>query len=190
MEKESRGFTYKILGCLIVAALLQTTIPRYISPTTGIGLWLSYIDWFLLITIYIGLQREPVKSLVTGTIAGIVQDLYSGGGARGISGLAYVFAAYITHRIAAFIVVDNMLVRILTVSAASVANTGIRHVIYALLNLTPPIQAVGRTIGSDIVLGLFANLIASFFLYFIMDRLFKKDHGMAIRRSEARRRRI
>ncbi len=188
MEKKSRGSTLKILGCLVVAALLQTTLVQLVPR--AIGQALAQIDWLLLVTVYIGLQRDPVKALLTGTAAGVVYDCFSGGRTVGVSGFAYVLAAYITHRIAAIIVVDNLLVRVLTVAAASIVNTGVRLAFYGLLQIELPVLAGGRTIAEAFIFGLFANLIASILLYIFLDRIFKKDATLRMRRSEARRRRL
>ncbi len=188
MEKESRGSTVKILTCLFVAAFLQTAVVQQVPQS--LGQWLGRIDWLLLVTVYVGLQRDPVKSLLTGTAAGIVHDLFSGGRAIGVSGFAYVVAAYITYRIATFIVMDNLLVRILAVAAASVVNTGIRLIFYGLLQIELPVLAGGRTIGAALVFGLLANLFASVLLYTPLDRIFKMDARMRMRRTEARRRRL
>jgi rod shape-determining protein MreD len=136
------------------------------------------------------LLRNPVKALFTGAAAGLVQDSFSGGPAVGVSGLAYVFAAYITHRIAAFIVVDNLPVRFLAVAAASIVNTLVRLFFYRLLKIELPVLAGGQTITAEVVFGLFANLIASILLYILLDRLFMKNASLRMRRNEARRRRL
>lgn len=188
MEKESRGWTLKILGCLIVAAFLQTTLVQQAPPS--LGQWLGHIDWLLLATVYIGLQRKPISALLTGATAGLIYDSLSSGRAVGVSGLAYVLAAYITHRIAAFIVVDNLLVRFLTVAAASVVGACVRLLFYKVLKFDLPVLAGGRTVASNIVLGLLANLFASVLLYILLDRIFKKNDALRTRRSEARRRRL
>ncbi len=129
-------------------------------------------------------------ALVTGAAAGLVHDSLSSGQAVGVSGLAYVLAAYITHRIAAFIVVDNLLVRFLTVAAASAISTTVRLFFYKVLLIELPVLAGGRTVASDITIGLFANLFVSVLLYIFLDRIFKKDAALRTRRSEARRRRL
>lgn len=172
----------------MAAAFLQTTLVQQVPQR--VGEWLGHIDWLLLIVVYTGLQRDSVKALLTGTGAGLLQDSLSGGRAVGVSGFAYVIAAFITHRIAAFIVVDSLLVRILAVAAASAINTGIRLAFYGLLKIELPVLAGGRTIAAQIVFGIFANLIASLLLYILLDRAFKKNANLRTRRSEARRRRL
>ena len=188
MEKEYRGSTLKILGCLLVAAFLQTTLVQH-SPAS-IGGALGRINWLLLVTVYVSLQRDPIRSLLTGTAAGLLFDSFSGARAVGVSGLAYVLVAYITHRIVAFIVVDNVLVRVLAVAVATIVNTSVGFLFYWLLKIELPVLAGGETIAPAIVFALFANLIASILLYILLDRVLQRRSAVRMRRSEARRRRI
>jgi rod shape-determining protein MreD len=188
LEKESRGLTLKIFGCLLLAAFLQTTLVQHAPQSIGRGL--GNIDWLLLVTVYVGLQRDPIRTLLTGTAAGVLFDSFSGARTVGVSGLAYVLAAYITHRIVAFIVVDNVLVRVLAVAVATIVNTGVRFIFYWLLEIELPVLAGGGTIAPAIVFELFANLIASILLYILLDRVLQRRSTARMRRNEARRRRI
>jgi rod shape-determining protein MreD len=189
LEKVSRGSTLKIFGCLIVAALLKTTLVQHIPQ--WLGEWLGHIDWLLLVVVYIGLQRDPFRALLTGAAAGMLQDIFSGGQGVGISGFAYVMAAYITHRFATFIVVDNLVVRFMAVATASLVSTLIRLSFYKLLQIELPVLAGGQAVAPAIVFGLFANLFASVLFFNPMSRIFgSKDAKFRIRRSEARRRRL
>jgi rod shape-determining protein MreD len=189
LEKVSRGYTLKIFGCLLVAAFLKTTLVQQVPQS--LGEWLGHIDWLLLVVVYIGLQRDPFRALLTGTAAGIMQDIFSGGQAVGISGFAYVLAAYITYRFATFIMVDNLMVRFMAVAVASLVSTIVRLSIYKALQIELPVLAGGQTIAPAIVFGLFANLIASVLFFNPMNRIFGgKDAKLRLRRSEARRRRL
>ncbi|HEY6400954.1 MAG TPA: rod shape-determining protein MreD, partial [Blastocatellia bacterium] len=99
MEKVSRGSTLKITVCLLAAAYLQTTLAQQVSAP--VGQWLGHISWLLLVVVYIALQRDPVKSLMTAVAAGALHDAFSmasGVGLRtgiGVNGLALVIAAYV-----------------------------------------------------------------------------------------------
>lgn len=185
MEKESRSTTLKIAVSLAAAALLQTIAPQFVPY--AVWRWLGYIDWLLLVVVYVGLQRNPVQSLVTGTLAGLLHDALTGGRVIGVSGFAYVVAAYAVARITGLIVADNLLVRFLAVAAASAANTGVRLLLYWMLKFDLPVLAGGRNIAATIVFSLFANLIVSVLFYLLLDRFFSKDAGLKRRRFEARR---
>lgn len=188
MENEGRGTTLKIIICLVVAVFVQTTLVQLVPRT--IGSMLGYIDWMLLVTVYVSLQREPFRGMMTGLFSGVLHDLFSGIRAMGVSGLGYIVSAFITHSIVSIIVVDNLLVRFMVVAASSAVNTSIRLLFYGLLDIQLPVLAGGGTIASAIVFSLIANLIASVILYLFLDRLFSKNAGLRLRRSEARRRRL
>ena len=115
MEKNSLGSTrnLKIGASLAIAAFLQITLVQYINPG------LRHIDWLLLVVVYVGLQqREHQAALLTATLAGIIKDVGTGGRVIAISGIAYLFAAYLADRVASYIVLDNLPVRTGTVAAA------------------------------------------------------------------------
>ena len=185
MEKVSRGSTLKIAACLLVAAYLQTTLVQQVP--VRVGQWLGHISWLLLVVVYIGLQRDSIKALMTGAAAGIIHDAFSMGRGVGVNGLALVLAAYVADRIAAVIMIDNLIFRFSAVAAGSVINTLIRLVFYKLLKLELPTLASGRDIAATVVFDLVANLFASVLLYIVLDRVFNKDSGQKVRRMEARR---
>jgi rod shape-determining protein MreD len=148
---------------------------------------LGHISWLLLVVVYVALQRDPVKALMTGVAAGIIHDAFSMGRVIGVNGLALVLAAYVADRIAAMIMVDNLIFRFLAVTAGSVINTGIRLLFYGLLKIELPALASGREMAAATVFDLFANLFASVLLYIALDRVFNKAEGQKVRRLEARR---
>jgi len=187
LEKVSRGSTLKIAACLVVAAYLQTTLVQQVP--VSVGRWLGHISWLLLVVVYVALQRDPVKALMTGVAAGIIHDAFSMGRGIGVNGLALVLAAYVADRIAAVIMVDNLIFRFLAVTAGSAINTLIRLAFYSpwALNLELPALTNGKEVAGAIVFDLFANLFASVLLYIALDRVFNKAEGQKVRRLEARR---
>ena len=186
MEKVSRGSTLKIALCLLAAAYLQTTLAQQVSAP--VGQWLGHVSWLLLVVVYIALQRDPVRSLMTAFAAGILHDAFSmGRGVIGVNGLALVIAAYVADRIASVIMVDNLIFRFLAVTAGSVINTLVRLAFYWLLKLDLPVLANGREMAATVVFDLFANLFGSVLLYIALDRVFNKGIDQRRRRMEARR---
>lgn len=185
--KESRRNTLKIAVCLIAAALIQTALPQLVP--VALGQWLGHVDWLLLIVIYVCLQRNPAQALITAGAAGLIQDFLSLSSevALGVSGLAYVLAAYVADRIVSVIVADNLLVRVATVAAGSVVSLLVRITFYRLLKFKLPALAGGQDIAAAIVFGLFANLIVSILLYLLLDRFFSRNAALRSRRTEARR---
>ena len=187
MEKVSRGYTLKITVCLLAAAYLQTTLAQQVPAS--FGRWLGHISWLLLVVVYMALQRDAVRSLMTAAAAGVINDALSMGRGVGVNGLAMVLAAYFADRIASVIMVDNLIFRFLAVTAGSVINTMVRLGFYSkwALNLELPVLASGREIAATVVFDLFANLFASVLLYIVLDRVFNKGIDQRRRRMEARR---
>jgi rod shape-determining protein MreD len=187
LEKASRGLTLKITVCLLAAAYLQTTLAQQVPAP--LGQWLGHISWLLLVVVYIALQRDAVRSLMTAAAAGVIHDALSMGRGVGVNGLAMVLAAYVSDRIASVIMVDNLIFRFLAVTAGSVINTMVRLGFYSkwALNLDLPVLASGRVIAATVVFDLFANLFASVLLYIALDRVFNKGIDQRRRRMEARR---
>jgi rod shape-determining protein MreD len=187
LEKASRGLTLKITVCLLAAAYLQTTLAQQVP--VSLGRWLGHISWLLLVVVYIALQRDAVRSLMTAAAAGVIHDALSMGRGVGVNGLAMVLAAYVADRIASVIMVDNLIFRFLAVTAGSVINTMVRLGFYSkwALNLELPVLASGREVAATVVFDLFANLFASVLLYIALDRVFNKDIDQRRRRMEARR---
>ena len=70
----------KIAVVLLVSILLQLLLREVWGP-------LSYIDFPLVVVVYIALQRDAWKALLVGTLAGLVVYAASGGlvGAGGFS---------------------------------------------------------------------------------------------------------
>jgi rod shape-determining protein MreD len=187
LEKASRGLTLKITVCLLAAAYLQTTLAQQVP--VSLGRWLGHISWLLLVVVYIALQRDAVRSLMTAAAAGVIHDALSMGRGVGVNGLAMVLSAYVADRIASVIMVDNLIFRFLAVTAGSVINTMVRLGFYSkwALNLELPVLASGREIAATVVFDLFANLFASVLLYIALDRVFNKGIDQRRRRMEARR---
>lgn len=191
MEKASRGTSLKIAACLLVAVFAQTTLVG-LAPD-AIGQWLAYVDWLLIVIVYVCLGRDPVQALITAVAAGLIYDTFSRGHANGVmsaigvSGFAYVLAAYIADRIVSVIVADNLLVRFATVASASLVSTLTKIAFYKLLKFKLPVLIGGKGIAAAIVFGLVTNLIAAALIYFVLDRVFNKNSALKVRRSEARR---
>jgi len=187
LEKVSRGSTLKITVCLLAAAGLQTTLAQQVPES--LGQWLGHVSWLLLVVVYIALQRDAIRSLMTAVAAGVILDAFSNGRGVGVNGLALVLAAYVADRIATVIMVDNLIFRFLAVTAGSVINSLVRLGFYSkwALNLDLPVLANGRRVAETVIFDLFANLFASVLLYIVLDRVFNKGIDQRRRRLEARR---
>ena len=121
------------------------------------------------------------------TVAGFIKDASSGIGLIAVSGIAYLFAAYVADRIASVIVLDNLGIRFGTVAAASLINTILQLIVYQILRFPLTPLTGQESILAVIVLSLIANLFASVLVFYLMDRLFKSATGVGLRRTQAMR---
>src|SRR5260370_24608970 len=78
----------KTAAALAVAIILQLCLGAVWFP-------LSYIDFPLIVVVYIALQRHAWHALIVGTIAGIAVDAAS----RGLIGAGGLFATLTAHLI-------------------------------------------------------------------------------------------
>ncbi len=178
MENETTSTTriWLIAICLLVAAFVQTSL-KQISP------WLAYIDWLLLVVVYISLMRDPVVAMVTGAVAGILQDMTSGVPVFGVSGISYVVAAYIGFWVSTSFLVEGLLIRAATVAGAGVVAAILRLSLYTFtVDVKMPKEA-----ALELILGPTLNLAVSFLLYAALDRLFDFGRRAKMRRAEAMR---
>ncbi len=180
MENESTGQAriFKIGACLLLAAFAQTSLKQVISPK------LEYIDWLLLVTVYVSMLREPVLALVTGAVAGILHDMLSGMAVpMGVSGIGYVVAAYIGFWVSSSFLVEGLLMRVATVAGASVVAAILRLSLYTFtVDVKMPVQA-----ALELILGPTVNLLLSLALYPALDQFFDFGRRAKTRRAEAMR---
>lgn len=180
MENEATGQAriYKIGACLLIAAFAQTSLKQVISPH------LQYIDWLLLVVVYVGLLRDPVAALVTGAVAGALYDMLSGAEVpMGVSGVSYVVAAYIAFWVSTSFLVEGLLIRTATVAGASVVAAILQLSLYTFtVAVKMPIEA-----ALQLILGPTVNLLLSLVLYPALDQFFDFGRRAKMRRAEALR---
>src|SRR5215510_14725700 len=127
----------KIVVVLIVSILLQLSLR---------GVWwpLSYIDFPLVVVVYVALQRDAWQALLLATLAGIIVDSRSGG-LIGAGGFSKTLTAYIIYFAATRVNLENPLLRIPVLAAATAADAGIYVFLHKALGY-PPDAPVMQTI--------------------------------------------
>jgi rod shape-determining protein MreD len=80
---------FKTAAVLGIAIILQLSLREAWPP-------LSYIDFPLIVVVYIALQREAWQALIVGTIAGLAIDAPSGG-LLGAGGFSKTLTAYLIY---------------------------------------------------------------------------------------------
>jgi len=168
----------KIAAVLALSILLQLSL-RVLWPP------LSYIDFPLIVVVYIALQRDAWRALLVGTLAGIIVDA-SSGGLIGAGGFSKTLTAYIIYFAATKVNLENPLVRIPVLAAATVIDSAIYVFWHRLLGY-PPVLPLMQTISYRLI----ATTIAGTLVLYMLDSLIAdrsaQQRQFATRRRVARR---
>src|SRR4026208_1803329 len=132
----------KIAVVLSVSILLQLLLREVWGK-------LSYIDFPLVVVVYIALQRDAWKALVVGTLAGLIVDAQSGG-LIGAGGFAKTLTAYVIFFAATKVNLENPLLRIPVLAAPTVLDSGIYVFGHRLLG-SPPAVPLMQTISYKLI---------------------------------------
>ena len=119
----------KLTIALIIAIVLQWTLRNVAEP-------LAYIDLPLIIVVYAALQRNSIRALIFGTVAGIAVDALSGG-LLGASGFSKTLVAYGVSEIARRVYLDNILLRIPIIAGACLLDDAVYYGLHRLFGQPP-----------------------------------------------------
>ena len=141
----------KLTIALIIAILLQWTLRNAFEP-------LVFIDFPLIIVVYAALQRNSIRAILFGTVAGLSVDALSGG-LLGANGFTKTIIAFGISEIARRVYLDNLLLRIPVIAGASVLNALIYFGLHRLFGQPPAgdvlvtgaYSLIGTTIGGTLV---------------------------------------
>src|SRR5580765_3211982 len=148
----------KIAAVLAISIVLQLSL-RIVWPP------LSYIDFPLVVVVYIALQRDAWQALLVGTLAGIIVDA-SSGGLIGAGGFSKTLTAYIIYFAATKVNLENPLLRIPVLAAATVLDSLIYVFWHRALNY-PPTVPVMQTISYKLI----ATTVVGTLALFLIDSL-------------------
>ena len=165
----------KIAVALSVSILLQLLLREVWGK-------LSYIDFPLVVVVYIALQRDAWKALVVGTLAGLIVDAASGG-LIGAGGFSKTLTAYIIYFAATRVNLENPLLRIPVLAAATVLDSAIYVFWHRALNYPPGVPLL-QTISYKLI----ATTVVGTLVLYMLDSV--KSGESAQRRQFATRRRV
>ncbi len=143
---------------------------------------LIYIDFPLVVVVYIALQREAWQALVVATLAGLIVDAQSGG-LIGASGFSKTLTAYVIYFAATKVNLENPLLRIPVLAAATLLDSGV-YVFWHRLLGTPPVVPWMQTMSYKLIA---TTVVGTLVLYLIDSILAERN---AQRRQFATRRRV
>jgi rod shape-determining protein MreD len=170
----------KITVALILAIVLQWTLRNIAEP-------LAYIDLPLIIVVYAALQRNSIRAILFGTIAGISVDALSGG-LLGANGFSKTLIAYMVSELARRVYLDNLLLRIPVIAGACLLDDLVYFGMHKLLG-----QDLGGSLLVTMSYTLIGTTIVGTFIYLFLDSfssesLKKKKRDFFAPRRETRRR--
>ena len=165
----------KIAVVLSVSILLQLLLREVWRP-------LSYIDFPLVVVVYIALQRDAWQALVVGTLAGLIVDAASGG-LVGAGGFSKTLTAYIIYFAATRVNLENPLLRIPVLAAGSLLDSAI-YVFWHRVMGYPPAAPFVQTMSYRLI----ATTVVGTLVLFILDALVAERNSQ--RRQFATRRRV
>ena len=141
----------KAVGVLVAIALalaLQTTLVRFLVAGT------AAIDLVLVVVIYVALTTGPGAGMLSGSVAGIIQDMLSSG-VIGIGGLAKSIVGFLVGVIGQQFIVTAALPRLVMFMAATALHSLIFMGLYALLGLrtfeSPWAAVLSQALGNAVV---------------------------------------
>ncbi len=148
----------KLTISLIIAIALQWTLRNVAEP-------FAYVDLPLIIIVYAALQRNSIRALIFGTLAGLAVDALSGG-LLGASGFSKTVVAYVVSEIARRVYLDNLLLRIPVIAGACLLDDLVYYGLHRLFGQPPagdPLTTIAYSlIGTTIVGTLVYLLLQSF----------------------------
>ena len=168
----------KIAVVLLISILLQLSLREVWQP-------LSFIDFPLVVVVYIALQRDAWQALLVGTLAGIIIDAASGG-LIGAGGFSKTLTAYIIYFAATKINLENPLLRIPVLSAASVLDSAIYVFWHRVLGY-PPLVPFVQTMSYKLIATTVVGTLALYMLDAIVAEKSAQRRQFATRRRVARR---
>lgn len=150
----------KITIALAISILLQWTMRNVAEP-------MAFIDFPLIIVVYAALQRDAIKAIIFGSIAGLAVDALSGG-LLGSSGFSKTLVAYIVSELARRVYMDNVLLRIPVIAGACLLDDLLYFGMHRLLGQEPsgqlfiiiPYTVVGTTIAGTIIFLILDHILA------------------------------
>lgn len=170
----------KITIALILAVALQWSLRNIAEP-------FAYIDLPLIVVVYAALQRDAIKAIIFGTIAGLAVDALSGG-LLGANGFSKTLIAFLVSELARRVYMDNLLLRIPVIAGACLLDDLVYYGVHRLFGQEPSVQ-VAVTIAYTLI----GTTIAGTIIYIFLDFVFserarsRKSETFPKRRSSRRR---
>ncbi|MFN2530630.1 MAG: rod shape-determining protein MreD [Pyrinomonadaceae bacterium] len=168
----------KVAAVLAISIVLQLSL-RVVWPP------LSYIDFPLVVVVYIALQRDAWQALIVGTLAGLIVDAASGG-LIGAGGFAKTLTAYVIYFAATRVNLENPLLRIPVLAAATILDASI-YVFWHRLLGNPPLVPFMQTLSYKLIATTIVGTVVLYMIDAVIAERTSQRRQFATRRRVARR---
>ena len=168
----------KIAAVLAISIVLQLSLRALWPP-------LSYVDFPLIVVVYIALQRDAWQALLVGTLAGLIVDAASGG-LVGAGGFSKTLTAYVIYFAATRVNLENPLLRIPVLGAATLMDASIYVFWHRLLGY-PPLVPLMQTLSYKLIATTIAGTLVVYMLDSVVTERASQRRQFATRRKTARR---
>ena len=168
----------KLALVLLLAILLQLSLRAVWEP-------LKYIDFPLIVVVYIALQRDAWQALIVATIAGLAVDEATGG-LLGAGGFSKTLTAYVIFFAATKVNLENPLIRIPVLAAATVIDSAIYVFWHRSLGYPPSVPFV-QTMSFKLIATTVVGTVVLYFLNSFLSQQGVQNRQFATRRRVARR---
>ncbi len=167
----------KIIITLLIATLVQLVIVRYVRV-------LRPVDVILIVTVYVSFARDPVRAMLVGASAGLLQDGFSGG-IVGAQSLTKTVVALLVSLASVRVALDHFPLRVTALGVAAAVQTllylGLHRLFGQNLIGDPAWPALLEDVGW--LVGI--NAVAALVLFELLDRIFaerERTLGRTVRR--------
>lgn len=170
----------KVTIALILAILAQWSLRNVAEP-------FAYVDFPLIIIVFAALQRNSMRAIIYGTLAGLAVDAVSSG-LLGANGFTKTLVAYAVSELARRVYLDNLFLRMFVIAGACLVDDLAYYGLHQLLGVTPSAPLV-TTVAYSFIGTLIAGTMILFVLdYFSSDRLRPRRRESLSPRRQSRRR--
>lgn len=169
----------KTVVVIIVALLVHLILARY-------GRILRSVDVVLIVTVYVGFARDPLRAIVVGAGAGLLQDSFSGG-ILGAQSLAKMVVALVVSLVSVRVAVEHLPVRLIVLVLATALHTLIYLGLHGLFGQNLMGNPVWPALLGEVGWLAGVNGAAALVLFALLDRVFAERERTWKRPARRRR---
>ncbi len=149
----------RMAGFIVAALVLQTTLARYLVRGS-VG-----VDLVLVVVVYLSLKAGPTVGILTGTVAGLMQDSLMTG-IVGIGSLGKTLVGYLAGTVGRTFIVTQPVPRFLVFFAATLLEMALVTALRAIVTPGPAAVPVGAIVAQA-----FGNALVGIVLFQLAETL-------------------